>query len=155
MRIILKLILLFYLFFKLRINVESLSKRKLLDSVFIGIGLWFVWGCACLHGFPYKKAHLRAVFRHLNPGTRKSSRTMFPHYMRRAVGVFGTQLPTLPSWSNGCLKSYSNSRAIFFGCGSSAVELYQLLYCGGSLLASAVLSATNFSVSYLQALLPR
>jgi len=77
--------------------LQSLSEYKLLDCLFFEIGLWFVWRCACLHGLPYKKAPLRAVFRHLNPGTRKSSRKVFPHYMRRAVGVLRTQRPTQPS----------------------------------------------------------
>ena len=56
--------------------------RKLLDSILYGIALWFVWSCACLHGFLYKKPHLRAVFRHLNPATRISSRTLFLYYIR-------------------------------------------------------------------------
>jgi len=57
-------------------------------------GIRFVWGCACLLVFPYKKAHLRAVFRPVNPAPRKSAPTTFLRTMRRAAEILRTQLPT-------------------------------------------------------------
>ena len=57
-------------------------------------GLAFVWGCACLPGFSYKKADLRALFRHIDPATRKPEPNAFLQYMRRAVGVSVLNRPT-------------------------------------------------------------
>jgi hypothetical protein len=100
-----------------------------------------------------QKMHLRAVFRHLNPGTRKSSRTVFPHYMRRAVGILITQLPTQPNnkpivfnsrWSFWVALRVRGLRQRLRWCPrlyiilagrTAAVGLYQF---AGSLLASAV-----------------
>lgn len=47
--------------------------------------LWFVWGCAYLPGFSYKKAYLRALFRHIDPATRKLKPKAFLQYIRKTV----------------------------------------------------------------------
>ena len=57
------------------------------NTISVSVGLWLVCICAPLLGFSYKKAHLRAVFRHLNPGTRKSSRNVDFSYMRGQLRV--------------------------------------------------------------------
>jgi len=59
--------------------VEMLPKPT--TPISANTGLWFVWGCACLPGFLYKKVTLRAVFRHIYPATRKSSPNAFLQYI--------------------------------------------------------------------------
>lgn len=49
------------------------------------MGLWFVWGCACLRSSAHKNAHFRDLFRHIGPATRTSNPNAFPRYMRRTV----------------------------------------------------------------------
>ena len=71
---------------------------------------------------PIQKTDLRAVLRRLNPAMRKLGGNRCPDYMRRAVGVFGSQLPEL------------------ILCGQLAIWLYQLLYCGGLPIVSCLLA---------------
>ena len=41
--------------FILLLAADLLSECRVLVFVLCEIGLWFVWGCACLPVFPYKK----------------------------------------------------------------------------------------------------
>ena len=131
-------------------------------------GLAFVWGCACLPGFSYKKADLRALFRHIDPATRKPEPNAFLQYMRRAVEVSVLNRPTAYLMSSlWALKQ--KFRWVIGRVWLRPMALrrqscwrrppYPLLLChsGGMLLVQLLFRrlAKLFKVSYLQALFPR
>lgn len=78
-----------------RINNKYLLKKYLENSTKIAklanMVIAFVWRCACLRRFTYKKPELRGRFRHIDPATRKSNQIALPQYMRRAIEILRTQ----------------------------------------------------------------
>ena len=90
----------------------------------VSAGLSFVWLCAHLLGFSYGKTHLRAVFRHVNPGTRKSSSNKYFSSMRRHRG-FQNSTAYPPKLNSAGLPAINLAvlRASGFGLGTGSAIL--------------------------------